>query len=127
MSALMGMLSLDGAPIARERIARMACAMPELAPDGTGVWVDGPFGCAFQRCDDMLPPRHGPQPIHDAIAGLVVMASGQLDNRDDLLRDIDGAGCAGMSDAEIVLAMVRRYGIEVMPRLEGDLDVVVYD
>ena len=114
MSALMGILSLDGAPVARERIERMACAMPELAPDGTDVLVDGPFGCAFQRCDDMPAPRHGPQPIRDAEAGLVVMACGRLDNRDDLQRDLDRAGAA-MSDAAIVLAAVRRDGIEVLP------------
>src|SRR5689334_3927632 len=100
MSALMGILSLDGTPIARERIERMAYAMPELAPDGTGIWVDGPFGCAFQRCDDLPAPRLGPQPIHDAAAGLVVMASGRLDNRGDLL---DGNAGAAMSDAEIIL------------------------
>ena len=127
MSALMGILSLDGTPVVRERIERMACAMPELAPDGTDVWVDGPFGCAFQRCDDMPAPRRGPQPIRDATAGLVVMASGRLDNRDDLERDVAGGDGAAMSDSGLILEAVRRHGIEVMPQLEGDLDVVVYD
>ena len=101
--------------------------MPELAPDGTSLWVEGPFGCAFQHCDDMPAPRRGPQPLHDAEAGIVVMASGRLDNRDDLLRELGAGGDAAMSDAQIVLACVRRSGIEVMPKLEGDLDVVVYD
>ena len=88
MSALMGVLSLDGAPIARASVDRMAFAMPELAPDGTGIWVEGMFGCAFQRCDDMPPPRQGPQPLHDAEAGVVVVVSGRLDNREDLLREL---------------------------------------
>ena len=68
------------------------------------------------------------QPLVEA--GIVVSADVRIDNRDELIRHLDGSGhlrTPSPSDAQLLLAAYRCWGIECPRRLIGDYAFVVWD
>src|SRR5262245_11630562 len=122
MSGLAGCVSLEGAPVDPCALRRMAGATPYLGPDGADVWCDGPAG--FVRFKHATTPEAAAerQPLSDARARLTIVFDGRLDNRDDLLRDLDTASAedARTGDGAIVLALFARDGDACVSRLVGD-------
>src|SRR5262245_21918532 len=130
MSGLAGCVCLDGVPVDPRTAQRMAQSTPYLGPDGVEVWSAGP--AAFIRFKHATTPeaRAECQPITDDRAGLTVCFDGRLDNRADLLRDLQGVTASGAdpnaSDASILLSLFARDGDACVRRLVGDYAFAVW-
>src|SRR5262245_1455878 len=131
MSGLAGCVRLDGVPVDPRTAQRMAQSTPYLGPDGVDVWCAGP--AAFVRFKHATTPQAGAerQPIVDDRTGLTLCFDGRLDNRGELLRDLQGGtASAGFdpnaSDAAIVLSLFARDGDACVRRLVGDYAFAVW-
>jgi len=131
MSGLAGCVCLDGVPVDPRTAQLMAQSTPYLGPDGVKVWSAGP--AAFIRFRHATTPEAGAecQPIIDDRAGLTVCFDGRLDNRGDLLRDLQGGtASAGLdpnaSDASILLSLFARDSDGCVKRLVGDYAFAVW-
>ena len=85
MSGLAGAWNLDGAPVDRAILARMAAAVAHRGADYSGIHCSGPAGFA-SRVHRVTPESVAEcQPVTDS-AGNVVLFDGRLDNRTDSAR-----------------------------------------
>ncbi len=129
MSAIAGVVHLDGRPIDRERLQRIADALHHRAPDGTSIWRDGCAGLVHGRLIATPEAARERQPLGDPGTGLAMTFDGRLDNRAELLRALDIASSEGreIGDAELTLRAYRAWGEASVERLLGDFAFAIWD
>ena len=127
MSGLAGAWNLDGAPVDRAILARMAAAVAHRGADYSGIHCSGPAGFA-SRVHRVTPESVAEcQPVTDS-AGNVVLFDGRLDNRTDLLATIGRREViAGAPDSTLVLAAWNEWGEKFLGRLQGDFALALFD
>lgn len=120
MSAIYGLIQLDGRPADSADLAAIGAACAPFGRDGDGRVIDG--AAAFGR----LLLRGSPEDIHDQMPyrgdDLLFTAAARLDNRDALCADlaIPPAERAGLADSALLLRAYRRWGAACVERLLGD-------
>jgi asparagine synthase (glutamine-hydrolysing) len=118
MSALCGLVRLDGAPVDPADVRAMAAALRHWGADGGGTWIDGTAGVVqlvAHRTPDAVHER-GPLVRAD---GTVVTAAARLDNRDDLLARFRLPD-ATTPDAELVARAYELWQEDAPLHLFGD-------
>lgn len=92
MSAIAGILYLDGRPAQASRLDGMLEAMAHRGPSHAETWADGPMalGCRLLRTtpessDERLP-------LCDEARGTVITADARIDNRAALIAELGPAG-----------------------------------
>ena len=127
MSGLAGLWNLDRRPADRAVVSALASTVAHRGPDGSGQRVSGPvgFACHLLR---VTPQSAGEsQPVTDD-DGDVLVFDGRLDNREELLKAVEGAGVTADSpDSGLVLAAWRRWGDAFLARLHGDFALALFD
>jgi len=123
VSIIAGLVRFDGAPIDRATIDRMAARIGERAPDGVSIHCAGPAG--FIRGSLDVTPESSAQPLIDRHTGRIVLFDGRLDNRGDLIGQLELASSA--SDVELVAAAHGKWGRDAAVRLLGDFALSVWD
>ncbi len=112
-------------PARRDRARRMIEPLAERAPDGRAS-VEAPGAAlAFGKLVVSRRQGHAAQPLSDAAAGLYLVADVRIDNRDEL-RPTLGLPAAA-TDAELVLAGYRQWGVALPDHLVGDFAFAVWD
>ena len=128
MSAIAGILRLDGQPVDRRHLERMTGALRAHGPDRRGVYAAGEIGLAHLLMQLTPEDLFDRQPLRGA-SGAVMAADVRLDNRDDvssaLALDRDEAKMA--SDSALVLAAWERWGDEVWARLRGPFAAAIWN
>ncbi|HEX6641536.1 MAG TPA: asparagine synthase-related protein [Thermoanaerobaculia bacterium] len=102
MSGIGGIVRLDGAPVSREAIERVADAIAHRGPDGPGVQLRGSAAFAHALLQTTIA---SPQPLVDRELTIV----------------------ADASDAAQILAAYREFGHACVSRLEGDFAFAIRD
>ena len=125
MSAIAGMVHLDGAPIDPATVTRMAARLGARAPDGISVWCEGSAALIHGQLTVTPESEHERQPLADAASGLVISFDGRLDNRSDLIDALDIDPEAG--DAALTLRAYRRWGDTAVEHLLGDFAFAIWD
>lgn len=117
------------APIERSLLVRMNEAQRHRGPDDSGVYVNGTVGLASQRLAilDLSPRGHMPMSLSDGRYWIV--HNGEVYNYRELRNELEAAGCRFTSntDTEVILAMYRRYGEAMLPRLNGMFAFAIWD
>ena len=127
MSGLAGLWNLDGRPADGAVVSALAATMAHRGPDTSGRWVSGPVGFACHLLRITPESAAESQPVTDG-NGNVLAFDGRLDNREDLLIEIAGAGVAADSpDSALVLAAWRKWGDAFLARLQGDFALALFD
>lgn len=129
MSAICGILDLNGGPVARRTLGRMMAQLAHRGPDGKGAWIEGPVGLGHQMLHVTPESLHERQPAVDPAARTAVTFDGRLDNRDGLCETL-GIGPAersGMPDSALVLAAYAKWGERCPEHLIGDWAFAVWD
>lgn len=116
----------DAAAVAR----RMAGALVHRGPDDEGVWAGDGAALGFRRLSilDLSPTGH--QPMASADGRLVVAFNGEIYNFVELRAELESAGESfrGTSDTEVLLAAVRRWGLEpALRRFNGMFAFALWD
>lgn len=125
MSAIFGMIRLDGAPASREELAAMAAAMAHRGPDGAFLWQDSSAGLGQLLLRVTAEEAGATQPLIARHSGLVAVADARLDNRDALIAALELPGTP--TDVALILAAYERWGEGCPEQLLGDFAFAIWD
>lgn len=119
MSAIYGLVRLDGRAVDVAELDAMRRPMAYWGPDGGGTWREG--GAGFGQLVAVRTPedRHEDGPI-ELPNRTVVTPAGRLDNRDELLRELGVPAGEPTSDGRLIALAYERWGEGAPARLLGD-------
>ena len=127
MSGIVGVWNLDGRPVAKELLDKMAATLAHRGPDGCFFWIQGPVGLACQLLKVTPESLSETQPAVGA-SGAVLVFDGRLDNREEILDGLpDRKVATGAPDSALILAAYEAYGENFPERLNGDFALAVFD
>lgn len=126
MSAQAGILYADSRPVPQGTIDLLCRLNAERGPDGTRLHVsDGLAMLSFAfHFDDLS--EHEQQPVR-AADGTHLTWDGRLDNRDDFLVSLSGAGRADHTDAALMAEGLAAWGFRALERAIGDWSLAHVD
>ena len=129
MSAIAGLVHLDGRPCDPAAVQKLADALAYRAPGGTSIWTEGSAGLVHGLIVTTPESATERQPVVDAGAGLAITFDGRLDNRADLSRLLDVAivDRGAIGDAELILRAYRVFGDAVVDHLLGDFSFAIWE
>lgn len=126
LSAQAGIWSFDSRPADREFLMKLGSAMEAQAPDGQSIYLYGTVGMLYRALHTTKESRLENQPYFSK-RGLVITWDGRLDNREDLLSELNGNPGSVQTDVAIVAAAFDRIGTDCFCKLVGDWAVTVWD
>src|SRR5260221_10231991 len=126
MSAQAGVYLFDGRPADPGLLARMTDAINECGPDGGMQYLSGSVGMVYRALHTTEESRHEVQP-HISRKGAVVMWDGRLDNRDELISQLDDDLKSERTDVAIVATALDRWGTRCLSKLAGDWALALWD
>ncbi len=129
MSAIFGILSLDGAPTDQETLRRLGGALAHRGEGPPRQWVDADaaLGCCHLPT---TPEAVGEaMPFVHAASGVVVTADVRLDNREDLIAalGLDALPGVPLTDGALLAEAYLRWGEACPERLRGDFAFALWD
>ncbi len=128
MSGVVGLLSLDGAPVDARRLDRMCDAVRRRGPDGSATWTEGPVGLARSHLWTTPEEIGEAQPLAATDDRFRIVTDARLDNREELAAQLrDDIGTRSPSDAQLILAAYRRWGEDCPRHLVGDFAFLLWD
>lgn len=129
MSAITGIINLDGSPVDRELLGLMADVASYRGPDGIKTWVSGPIGLAHLRLTTTVQEKDEIQPFVSPDGRYVVVLDGRIDNRSELYTKLTARNSFSTesTDVEILFAAYMRWGNECVNEIVGDFTFVVCD
>src|SRR5439155_23877396 len=116
MSLQFGILNLDGRPVTGEMFEKAQPMLEPYGPDGCTSLLNDNLGllyCAFHSTEESLLET---QP-HVSSTGAVLMWDGRLDNRADLLRELNHNLTNEATDVSIVAAAYERWSTDCFAKL----------
>lgn len=124
MSALFGLLRLDGAPADPGDLARLGAALAAFG-DGETIRLEGPAGLGLRTRGE----APGPGVLAPAAGGSgLCLAAARLDDPAALAEALDlGPEARAWRDADLVAAAWRRWGEACVDRLSGDWAFAAWD
>ena len=131
MSGIFGIVRRDGAAVDQEMMASMRRAMADWGRDGSEVVVKGCAGLGHALTISTSEERFEMLPVVDAASGVIFTAEGRVDNREELLRDLEMPAANGdparSPDGEIMFRAYHRWGAEAPRRVFGDWSFAAWD
>jgi asparagine synthase (glutamine-hydrolysing) len=123
-----GILNLDGEPVRRESVARMANAMAHRGPDDSGLYVQGSIGLGHRRLAIIDLTEAGRQPMVDELTGNVLVFNGEIYNFPALRKELEASGSRfrSHSDTEVILHGFREWGSDLWDRLDGFFSIAMW-
>jgi asparagine synthase (glutamine-hydrolysing) len=129
LNAIFGLFNLDGLPAAGH-LSVMQSSLAFWGRDGAGTWSAGPFGLGCQHLAGTPQAAGERLPLSDDASGLALTAGARLDNRAELLDQLEieeDLASESVSDAELILGAYRRWGQDCVHHLEGAWHFAVWD
>ena len=121
MSAIYGLVRLDGRLVEAGELETMRRPMAFWGPDGGGTWHEGGAGLGQLVALRTPEDEHEAGPLRLA-SGTVVSPAGRLDNRDELCAElgVPGEDRPRTSDGRLISLAYERWGERAFSRLLGD-------
>ena len=131
MSAICGVVGLDGRPWTVDDLGGVRRALAPLGPDGGGAWAGtaGRCGVAVAAALRHATPedRADRQPATSEDGSLVLVADLRLDNRDELAALLGVRDDRSTPDSAFVLAAYGRWGESFLGRILGEFALALVD
>jgi asparagine synthase (glutamine-hydrolysing) len=128
VSGVAGILHLDGSPIEKSQISRLAAGIAGRGPQGLRIWNDGLVALAHSHRWTTPEEVGEEQPIAHANGRLWIAADARIDNRGELLRSLEvEEHDKPATDAELILAAYEAWGEDSIRRLVGDFAFILWD
>jgi asparagine synthase (glutamine-hydrolysing) len=129
VSGFAGFVSIDGCPPDRGLLEQMAAGLEFRGPDGTHIWAGRGAGFCFTFLRTGPAPPCPTQPC--SLDGRVwLLGDVRLDGREDLRRELEGAGESlprDLTDEGLVLRAWRQRGEDCLAGLMGDFSFALWD
>ena len=127
MSGLAGAWNLDGGPVDRAILARMAAAIAHRGADHSGIHCSGPAGFAC-RVHRVTPESSLNASRLRTARGTLCCSTGGWTTGTDLLASIAHREViAGAPDSTLVLAAWEEWGEKFLGRLQGEFALALFD
>jgi asparagine synthase (glutamine-hydrolysing) len=126
MSVQFGTWNFDGRPVGAEYMENVRSVIAPYAPEGYTWHTKGGLAVLFCPFHTTKESTFEVQP-HVTTAGTVIAWDGRLDNRDELIAQLQGAVSAQSTDSLIVRAAFERWNIRCLAKLLGDWALSVWD
>ena len=122
---------MDGAPVDRQVLKRMADSIAHRGPDAEGYYVnEGPpsVGLASRRLA-VIDIEGGDQPLSIESGAFTIVYNGEVFNAYELRRELEGRGhrFETRSDTEVVVRGYAEWGTDVLDRLNGMWAFAIWD
>src|SRR5262245_4594788 len=130
MSGIAGRLHLEpGRHVDRTLLQRMSSAIAHRGPDDQGLWCEGAVGLVHRRLKTLDLTDAGRQPMSSEDGTVWVVLDGDLLNqaelRDELMLDV--YRFRARSDAEVLVNLYHRHGVDGLQRLRGAFAFAIWD
>ena len=122
-------IGLNGRPIERVAVERMAKSLFHRGPDDGGIYLDESVGMGFRRLSILDLSDAGHQPMVSEDGQFVLVFNGEIFNYVELRSELRQLGFQFRSsgDSEVLLAAYRQWGRDCLPKLNGMWAFVIYD
>jgi len=133
MCGIAGFFDYDshGNAPSRHTLLHIRDAMYLRGPDGAGLWQspNGEVGLAHRRLSILDVSENGAQPMFTADGALGITFNGEIYNFNELRNRLIARGHRFRSsgDTEVLLALYREYGEEMLGHLRGMFAFAIYD
>lgn len=129
MSGIAGIYSLDGRQILQEELASAIRTLSHRGVDRSDCYLAGQVGfihCMLHTTQESLREK---LPYADSLSGHVITADARLDNREDLLDELDIPYSTPdlISDSQLILAAYKKWGQKCACKLIGDFAFAIWD
>jgi asparagine synthase (glutamine-hydrolysing) len=122
MTAIAGLIRLDGAPVDRATLERMQSQLTPYGRDAQRHWHQAGAGLLRTLLRITPEDQWDQQPLHHAASHTVLVFDGRLDNRDELGHEL-GLGAAELAqlpDSALALQACLRWDTAAVNHLVGD-------
>jgi len=133
MCGIAGFFEFDnlGYALSEDELLRVRDAMALRGPDGYGIWMaeNKRAGLAHRRLSILDVSENGAQPMFTADGQLGITFNGEIYNYNALRNRLIAKGHRFRStgDTEVLLALYREYGEEMLAHLRGMFAFAIYD
>jgi asparagine synthase (glutamine-hydrolysing) len=126
MSVQFGKLNFDGNPIDSDELTRVQHLLEPYGPDGEGSLSKDNVGILYRAFHTNAESRREQQPYR-CLSGTVITWDGRLDNREDLIQQLDRRLWHAATDVEIVAAAYEHWNTDAFARLIGDWALSIWN
>jgi asparagine synthase (glutamine-hydrolysing) len=128
MCGIAGKYNLDGAPVDRGLLRRMAGTMAHRGPDDEGAYLKGPFGMTMRRLA-VIDVGAGHQPLCNEDGSVWVVLNGEIYNYVELRAELIARGhrFRTASDTEVIVHLWEDLGERCVEPLRGMFGLAVWD
>lgn len=123
MSGICGIINLDGKPVERGELERMASRAAHRGRDGIHYHLEAGVGIACLSLDNTLDGTGKCAPVVDNDREAVFAADARLDNR----TDFPELTATSIPDGEVMFALLSRHGEQGPECLIGDFAYMLWD
>jgi asparagine synthase (glutamine-hydrolysing) len=125
MCGIAGIVRIDGTEVDPDVLTSMAETLAHRGPDDRGQVVLGPVGLAHRRLS-VIDLDGSPQPMRSADGRFTLAFNGEILNHAELRRRHRLTVHSG-GDTEVLLALLSRYGPDVLVELRGQFAFALHD
>src|SRR5579872_6397658 len=126
MSAQFGKCNFDGRPVDPKDLDEVRPVLAPYGPDGEGYICKDNFGIIYRAFHTTKESRKERQP-HISPPGFVLTWDGRLDNRKELIAQLnDGLSCTS-TDVEIVATAYQHWQTGSFAKLIGDCALTIWN
>jgi asparagine synthase (glutamine-hydrolysing) len=128
MCGIAGIYENSGQRVSRELLLAMAGELQHRGPDGTGLYLDGPFGMVNTRLA-IVDLERGDQPLPNEDGRFWVMQNGEIYNAPELRAELEALGhrFATRCDTEVLVHAWEQWGTSCLDHLNGAFAFAVWD
>jgi asparagine synthase (glutamine-hydrolysing) len=123
-----GKLNLDGRPVERALLRRMAGRLVHRGPDDEGIHAAGAVGLASRRLS-IIDVDTGRQPVSNEDETVHVVLNGEIYNFVELRRRLESAGhrFRTRTDTEVLVHLWEDHGVGLLDHLRGMFALALWD
>lgn len=128
MCGIAGKYSLDGQPVDRALLHKMAAVMVHRGPDDEGVYAHGPFGMTMRRLS-IIDLVAGHQPLCNEDGSIWIAFNGEIYNYLELREELLARGhqFKTATDTEVIVHLYEEQGEKCVQQLRGMFAFAIWD
>ena len=126
MSALFGKVFFDGAHLDPTEFDRVRLLLAPYGPDGETIIGKDNCGMIFRAFHTTKESRSEVQP-YVTPSGVVIAWDGRLDNRNELVHQLQDSVITTSNDLSIVVSAYERWGLGSLAKLVGDWALSIWE
>lgn len=127
MCSITALLNLEGSPESERALAlQVSKIQRHRGPDWSGIYQHPRAILAHERLA-IVDVSSGAQPLIDPVTGTALAVNGEIYNHQELRKVTSDFPYQTGSDCEVILALYRKYGSDLVQHLHGMFAFVLFD